>query len=77
MVTSELTQQGDWRRYVDRVNYREADAVRYGIVRVIPGDALQLSIIFATASHLLRYFGDDRLVVSTAKTKNMENLCTP
>ena len=67
-VTGELFQQGDWRRYVDRVVYRDANVLRHGTVRRIPGEALQLSVIFATALHLLRYFGDDRLVVSTAKT---------
>ena len=76
-VTGELFQQGDWRRYVDRVVYRDVNVLRHGALRPIPGDALQLSVIFATALHLLRYFGDDRLIVSTAKTKNMENLLHP
>ena len=54
VITIDQPQQGDWRRYVDRMPYREAAALRHGSVRGIPGVTLQLIVFFATASKMLR-----------------------
>ena len=50
VITGELFQQGDWRRYVDRIVYRDANVLRHGTVRRIPGEALQLSVILPLPS---------------------------
>ena len=59
-VSATRSCQGLWRRYVQRLPYREMDVSRSGYSRDVSGAEMQLSVIFASFLRLNRYFGDAR-----------------
>ena len=59
-VQSNTSCQGLWRRYTTRLPYQGLNAVRKGYTHDVQPEAMRISIVFATFTRLMRYFGEER-----------------
>ncbi len=58
-LDEDVPSQGLWRRFVQRVPFVNMEAVRDGYTRQVLPNELLASLLFCTASKMVRYFGKD------------------